>query len=399
MRNKATGNFRQKRHSQNGVRGASDVTDKDGVDYASSGVDIDLEGKAVGSLVNELNSSPRLPGEIGSLIDHPGGFSGIIEFGDELLAMCTDGVGSKLMLASELDQWESVPIDCMAMNVNDLLCIGAEPIAFVDYIATPKPDPDVHAALGRGLAKAAKIANVSLAGGETASLPDIVTELDMSGTSLGWLPKGDQLTGETIVSGDALIGIPSSGIHSNGFSLVRKILEISGADLRGPPPFNASSENRKIERFDSGKDLTLGEVLLNPTRIYVNPMIPLFEQCRESNTPCNYGDIKGIAHITGGGLSNLLRLHPSLGYHIDAPLPSLPEFDWLQELGGVSDYEMARTFNLGMGLCVVVSKESADSILTWLEDSEVIGCAIVGHVNDDGHRVTHINPDICFEHY
>ena len=375
------------------------MTDKDGVDYASSGVDIDLESKAVGSLVNELNSSPRLPGEIGSLIDHPGGFSGIIEFGDELLAMCTDGVGSKLMLASELGQWESVPIDCMAMNVNDLLCIGAEPIAFVDYIATPKPDPDVHAALGRGLAKAAKIANVSLAGGETASLPDIVTELDMSGTSLGWLPKGDQLTGETIVSGDALIGIPSSGIHSNGFSLVRKILEISGADLRGPPPFNASSENRKIERFDSGKDLTLGEVLLNPTRIYVNPMIPLFEQCRESNTPCNYGDIKGIAHITGGGLSNLLRLHPSLGYHIDAPLPSLPEFDWLQELGGVSDYEMARTFNLGMGLCVVVSKESADSILTWLEDSEVIGCAIVGHVNDDGHRVTHINPDICFEHY
>jgi len=176
-------------------------------------------------------------------------------------------------------------------------------------------------------------------------------------------------------------------------------LEISGADLRGPPPFNASSENRKIERFDSGKDLTLGEVLLNPTRIYVNPMIPLFEQCRESNTPCNYGDIKGIAHITGGGLSNLLRLHPSLGYHIDAPLPSLPEFDWLQELGGVSDYEMARTFNLGMGLCVVVSKESANSILTWLEDSGVKGCAIVGHVNDGGHRVTHINPDICFEHY
>ena len=185
------------------------MTDKDKVDYASSGVDIDLEGKAVNSLVSELNSPPRLPGEIGSLIDHPGGFSGIIDFGDELLAMCTDGVGSKLMLASKLGQWETVPIDCMAMNVNDLLCIGAEPIAFVDYIATPKPDPEVHAALGRGLAKAAKIANVSLAGGETASLPDIVNELDMSGTSLGWLPKGDQLTGESIISGDVLIGIPS----------------------------------------------------------------------------------------------------------------------------------------------------------------------------------------------
>ena len=171
------------------------------------------------------------------------------------------------MLASKLGQWETVPIDCMAMNVNDLLCIGAEPIAFVDYIATPKPDPEIHAALGRGLARAAEIANVSLAGGETASLPDIVTELDMSGTSLGWLPKGDQLTGENIISGDLLIGIPSSGIHSNGFSLVRKILELSNADLEMSPPFDAVSKYRDIERFDANKELTLGEVLLNPTRI------------------------------------------------------------------------------------------------------------------------------------
>ena len=194
----------------------------------------------------------------------------------------------------------------MAMNVNDLLCTGAEPIAFVDYIATPKPDPEVHANFRTGLAKvSAKIANVSLAGGETASLPDIVNELDMSGTSLGWLPKGDQLTGESIISGDVLIGIPSSGIHSNGFSLVRKILEISGANLEAPPPFDVTSEHREIERFDVDKNLTLGEVLLNPTRIYVNPMIPLFEQCRKTNTPCDYNDIKGVAHITGGGLSNL----------------------------------------------------------------------------------------------
>tara|TARA_B100001115_G_scaffold184974_1_gene190322 strand:+ start:3967 stop:5094 length:1128 start_codon:yes stop_codon:yes gene_type:complete len=375
------------------------VTGREEVNYANSGVDIDLEGKAVNSLINQLNSNTRKAGNVGSLVDHPGGFSGIIDFGEELLAMCTDGVGSKLMLASRLGEWETVPIDCMAMNVNDLLCIGAEPIAFVDYIATPKPDPEVHAALGKGLAKAAKIANVSLAGGETASLPDIVNELDMSGTSLGWLPKGDQLTGENIISGDLLIGIPSSGIHSNGFSLVRKILDLSGADLRSPPPFNASNKNRVIERFNTQEDLTLGEVLLNPTRIYVNPMVPLFEQCRKNSTPCKYSEIKGVAHITGGGLSNLLRLHPSLGYHIDNPLPSLPEFGWLQEAGGVSDYEMARTFNMGMGLCIVVSERSAKPILSWLEETGILGCAIVGHVNDDGHRVTHINPDICFEYY
>ena len=141
-------------------------------------------------------------------------------------------------------------------------------------------------------------------------------------------------------------------------------MEISGANLEAPPPFDVTSEHREIERFDVDKNLTLGEVLLNPTRIYVNPMIPLFEQCRKTNIPCDYNDIKGVAHITGGGLSNLLRLHPSLGYHIDNPLPSLPEFDWLQEVGGVSDYEMARTFNMGMGLCVVVSKGSANSILS-----------------------------------
>ncbi len=375
------------------------MTEEDEVNYANSGVDIDLEGKAVNSLINQLNSQTRKPGEIGSLVDHPGGFSGIIDFGDELLAMCTDGVGSKLMLASKLGQWETVPIDCMAMNVNDLLCIGAEPIAFVDYIATPKPNPEVHAALGRGLAKAAKIANVSLAGGETASLPDIVNELDMSGTSLGWLPKGDQLTGENIVPGDLLIGIPSSGIHSNGFSLVRKILEISNSDLEMPPPFDPKNENREIERFGNDNILTLGEVLLNPTRIYVDPIIPLLEQCRKYGTPCKYDDIKAIAHITGGGLSNLLLLHPSFGYHINNPLPSLPEFDWLQELGGVSDYEMARTFNMGMGLCLIISKESANKVISWLEKSNNHGCAIVGFVNDDGHKVTHINPDISFDHY
>lgn len=369
------------------------------MDYASSGVDIELEGEAVASLVAQLQEPPRKAGEIGSLLDHPGGFSGIIDFGDELLAMCTDGVGSKLMLASETGYWESVPIDCMAMNVNDLLCIGAEPIAFVDYIATPKPDAEVHAALGRGLATAARLANVSLAGGETATLPDIVTELDMSGTALGWLPKGDQLTGERLCEGDVLIGIPSSGVHSNGFSLVRKVLGISDAELSEAAPFDAHGELRTINRFTDSPDPTLGEVLLNPTRIYVDPLVPLFEVCRAEEHPCAYSDLKAIAHITGGGLSNLLRLHPVLGYHISDPLPAPPEFDWIQRTGGISAREMARTFNLGMGMCMVVSEGAAQPVLEWLAARGEHGCAVVGRVVFNDNSVTHVDPDVVFEHY
>ena len=164
-------------------------------------------------------------------MDLPGGFGGLIEFGDSLLALATDGVGSKLQIASLLKQWGGVGIDCMAMNVNDLLCVGAEPIAFVDYVAVPKPDPETHAALGASLAEACRLARVTLAGGETASLPGIVTELDLSGTALGYVKKGNAITGEHLEEGDVLIGLPSSGIHSNGYSLVRRVMGTHRAQI------------------------------------------------------------------------------------------------------------------------------------------------------------------------
>ncbi|NCF96761.1 MAG: hypothetical protein GWP21_02475 [Euryarchaeota archaeon] len=201
----------------------------EGLDYAGSGVDIDLEGNAVGALVGALSRSVRKPGSPGAPVDLPGGFGGLVEFGDNYLALATDGVGSKLSIATKLNQWAGVGIDCMAMNVNDLLCVGAEPIAFVDYIAVPKPDPAVHAALGASLAEACRRARVTLAGGETASLPGIVTELDLSGTALGWLAKGSEITGANLKEGDVLIGMPSSGVHSNGYSLVRNVVSHCGA--------------------------------------------------------------------------------------------------------------------------------------------------------------------------
>ena len=369
----------------------------EGLDYASSGVDIDLEGASVASLVGALSQSIRAAGTPGAPVDLPGGFGGLIEFGDNLLALATDGVGSKLQIASMMGNWSGVGIDCMAMNVNDLLCVGAEPIAFVDYIAVPKPDPEQHAAIGASLAEACRIARVTLAGGETASLPGIVTELDLSGTALVWLPKGAAITGANICAGDVMIGLPSSGVHSNGFSLVRKVVEVSGQSYTDAAPFDTEHAGREIARMGDGA-ITLGEVLLNPTRIYVNPVSDLIEACRAGNGPCPADALHGICHVTGGGLSNLLRLHDSLGWHLDSPMPVHPEFDWIQATGGISDREMARTFNLGMGMVLVVDAAHAGAVCDWVA-SRLEGTQRVGEVRDHGHKVTHVNPDIIFEHY
>jgi len=369
----------------------------EGLDYASSGVDIDLEGASVASLVGALSKSIRAPGTPGAPVDLPGGFGGLIEFGDNLLALATDGVGSKLQIASMMGHWSGVGIDCMAMNVNDLLCVGAEAIAFVDYIAVPKPDPEQHAAIGESLAEACRIARVTLAGGETASLPGIVTELDLSGTALGWLPKGAAITGANISAGDVMIGLPASGVHSNGFSLVRKVVEVSGLSYTDSAPFDTEHPGREIVRMGDG-DITLGEVLLNPTRIYVDPVTDLIDACRDGSGPCPADALHGICHVTGGGLSNLLRLHDSLGWHIDSPLPALPEFKWIQQTGGITDREMARTFNLGMGMVLVVDSAHADAVCDWVS-SRMEGTQRVGEVRDHGHKVTHVNPDIVFEHY
>ena len=367
------------------------------MNYASSGVDIDAESAAVASLVGALSSSIRKKGDFGAPVPLPGGFGGIIEFGDYRLALATDGVGSKLMIANELQRYDGVGIDCVAMNVNDLLCVGAEPIAFVDYIAVPRTDTKTHAILGKSLAEACNRARVTLAGGETATLPGIVTELDLSGTALGWFPKGGAITGAQIQDGDIMIGLPSSGVHSNGYTLVRAIVERSGNSLIEKCPFDSDHENREIERFADG-EITLGEVLLNPTRIYVNPLIDLIKECREGTGPCEISDIKAMAHITGGGLSNLLRLHDDFGWHIDNPLPVLPEFRWLAENGSVSNREMHRTFNMGMGMTIVISKDKSPSVEKWLNE-KLPGTRTIGYVHDKKREVTHADPEVIFSHY
>ena len=367
------------------------------MDYASSGVDIDAEGAAIASLIGSLSGSVRQAGTRGAPVPLPGGFGGIIEFGDSRLALATDGVGSKLQLANQLSRYEGVGIDCVAMNVNDLLCVGAEPLAFVDYIAVPETNPEVHAVIGASLAEACRRARITLAGGETATLPGIVTELDLSGTALGWFPAGSAITGEGLAAGDVIIGLPSSGVHSNGYTLLRAVVEKSGLGLTDPAPFDATHPGREIEGADES-GATLGEVLLNPTRIYVNPIIDLIDACRDESGPCASKDLKAIAHITGGGLSNLLRLHESLGWHISDPLPIPPEFTWMAEVGPVETLEMHRVFNMGMGMCLAVSTEVAESVEKWLTE-RLPGSRKVGVVTDGGHRVTHADSRVVFEHY
>ena len=367
--------------------------------YASSGVDIGLESDAIASLIRSLGPSPRLPGQYGAPIHLPGGFGGVIEFGEACLALATDGVGSKLQIACEVGQLGGVGVDCVAMNVNDLICVGAEPLAFVDYIAVPEADPSIHSELGASLSKACQLARVTLAGGETATLPGIVRELDLSGTALGWFPRNLGITGQNLEEGDSLIGLPSSGVHSNGFTLIRAVIGRSGLSLLDECPFDSVHGSREIERFlDSSEVPTLAEVFLNPTRIYVDPVVDLVLESRKPDGAFRFDSIKAIAHITGGGLSNLLRLHDSLGWRISDPLPPQPEFEWIADVGSISQLEMYRTFNMGMGMVVAVAAEESESIARWLSD-RLEGCRIVGEVVSDGKMVTHRNPEVKFSEY
>ena len=369
------------------------------MDYASSGVDIDEESKAISELIESLGPSTRKSGDYGAPVELPGGFGGILEFGNYRLVLATDGVGSKLQIANHLGQLGGVGIDCVAMNVNDLICVGAEPIAFVDYIAVPKTDSRVHGIIGKSLSEACKRANITLAGGETATIPGIVKELDLSGTALGWFPKGNEITGSNLVEGDKLIGIPSSGLHSNGYSLVRAVVENGGFEYTEEVPFNTHHEHRVIERFPNYTgQLTLGEVLLNPTMIYVDSVVNLLIEVRKGNDICKQNDIRAIAHITGGGLSNLLRLHNSLGWEISNPLPVHPEFSWIQHQGNIDDREMYRTFNMGVGMILAVSDSVAEKISNWLV-KRVPGTQIIGEVKNHGRLVTHRLDNVRFDNY
>jgi phosphoribosylformylglycinamidine cyclo-ligase len=298
-----------------------------GLTYAAAGVDTARQKAAIKALTGSVRFRRTGRGAPLGGLSH---FAGLVDFDrTTALAICTDGVGTKLEVAAATNRWDTVGIDCIAMNVNDCICVGAEPLAFVDYIATREPDAEIAKAIGVGLNRGAKQANVTLAGGETAILPELVNGWDLAGAAVGWVRKSDILDGRRIRAGDILIGLASSGLHSNGYTLARRIVHDAG--------------RRYDERFP-GAPRTIGEVLLEPTNIYVRPVLSLLRRV----------EVHGLANITGGGLKNVPRMKADRRYVVTDPMPVPPVFDWLRELGHVADREMYQTFNMGLGFVAAV---------------------------------------------
>ena len=318
--------------------------------YAAAGVDIDKKSGSIDALVKHLKY--KRTGRLGAPIDLPGHFTGLVDFGEYALTLCTDGVGTKLLVADAMKKWDTVGIDCVAMNVNDTICVGAEPIAFVDYIAIDNADSKVTSEVGKGLDVGARLSNMTIVGGEIALLPELVKGFDLAGTCLGMVKKLDYISGDEIYPGNVLIGLPSSGIHSNGLTLARRILEK-----------NHISYREKV----SGLPRPIGLELLEPTTIYVRDVLRLLDKF----------DIHGMANITGGGLRNLLRLKKSVGFEIDDPMKPNRIFSVLQRLGNVAEEEMYQTFNMGMGYCLVVPDDEAAAVVKAAgRGAKIIGRAV-----------------------
>ncbi|XP_024379321.1 phosphoribosylformylglycinamidine cyclo-ligase, chloroplastic/mitochondrial [Physcomitrium patens] len=301
-----------------------------GLTYKDAGVDID--------------AGTELVRRIAKMTPGIGGFGGLYSFGDSFLVAGTDGVGTKLKLAFDMDKHDTIGIDLVAMSVNDIITSGATPMFFLDYFATSHLDVDQAEQVIKGIVDGCKQSGCALLGGETAEMPGFYApgEYDLSGFAVGSVKKDALIDGKSIVAGDILLGLPSSGVHSNGFSLARKVLAKSGSSLHDELP---------------GAGISIGEALLVPTTIYVKQVLDLVAK----------GGIKGIAHITGGGFTdNIPRVFPKgLGVEIDAGSWEVPPiFKWLQEQGGVDDAEMRRTFNMGIGMVLIVNEAVAERILS-----------------------------------
>ncbi len=309
--------------------------------YRESGVDIEA-GDALVERIKPFAARTMRPEVLAGI----GGFGALVElpkrYREPVLVSGTDGVGTKLKLAFALGRHDTIGIDLVAMSVNDILVQGAEPLFFLDYFVCERLDVGVAADVIKGIAAGCEIAGCALIGGETAEHPNafVPGEYDLAGFAVGVVEKSQAIDGTRIAAGDVLLGLASSGPHSNGFSLIRRILEVAGADLAQPLSGIAGSR-------------TLGDALLEPTRIYVKPMLATMQKV----------DVKGMAHITGGGLlENIHRMFPvSLAARVrQASWPRPAIFDWLQRAGNVAEAEMHRVFNCGIGLVVVVAEADAD---------------------------------------
>jgi phosphoribosylformylglycinamidine cyclo-ligase len=338
--------------------------------YATSGVDASEAHSGVGALVEVLRTiEPGAPSRSRLASGH---YASVIEVAPNLgIALGTDGVGSKVIVAEQTGRFDTVGIDCVAMNVNDLVCVGAKPIALVDYIAVERADPEMLRGIGRGLKIGAEAAGIEIPGGELAQLPELIKGhpsphgFDLAAASIGTVALDAIVTGANCEPGDAVLGLPSSGLHSNGFTLARRaLLEDGGLGLDDRPEILGGA--------------SVADALLEPTVIYVRAALDLLH--------FDGVEVRGLAHITGDGVLNLLRLHADVGYELDAPLPVAPVFELIAELGDVVPEEMWEVFNMGCGFAVVVPA-AEEAAATEILAARHPGTARVGTVTADAGTV------------
>ena len=311
--------------------------------YAEAGVDTDEADAGLQKLKDRiLDTWPPAHG-LGAVKLDLGYFANVVDIGGQGIAISTDGVGSKTMIATMLGKYDTVGIDCVAMNVNDIICVGARPVSMVDYIAIEKIEAAIMDDISIGLTRGAKLAGISICGGETAQLKGMVKGFDLAGTAIGHVPLDKILVGEALRQGDALIGVESNGVHSNGFSLARHA-------------FFKKHKYKLSHRFDDlGCDL--GTELLKPTHIYVQEALNLLRQIPS---------VKALAHITSDGFLNLTRVKASVSYVIDELPPVPPVFSIIGRLGEVDEAEMFAVYNMGIGFCAVVSEADAERAISIL---------------------------------
>jgi phosphoribosylformylglycinamidine cyclo-ligase len=337
--------------------------------YAAAGVDTEQADRGVAALVDVLRAIE--PGRPSLSVPLPGHYASVIRVAPGLgIALATDSVGSKVVVAEQARRFDTIGIDCVAMNVNDLICVGAQPLALLDYLAVEQADPAVLREIAVGLRVGAEAAGIEIPGGEVCQLPEVIRGhpspygFDLVGSAFGTVALDAIIDGGACAPGDALIGLPASGVHSNGLTLARRaLLEAGRLTLASTPPQLGGQ--------------SVADALLEPTVIYVRAILDLLR----SDIP-----VHGLAHITGGGLINLLRLGEGVGFEITEPLPAPVVFDLIASLGDVSPAEMWEVFNMGCGFCAVVPQAFAERAVALLEAWHP-GTSVIGTLTDRAGRV------------
>ncbi|MBV9861607.1 MAG: phosphoribosylformylglycinamidine cyclo-ligase [Alphaproteobacteria bacterium] len=325
--------------------------------YKAAGVDVPEADAGLRNIVARITATWPAPGSFGAVQLPIGYFANVVDIGGIGLAICTDGVGSKAIIAQMMNRYDTIGIDCVAMNVNDLLCVGAEPVSMVDYIATEQADAAMLDGIAIGLAEGARQAGISISGGEIAQLRDVVRGFDLVGMAIGIVPLDRIIVGRELVPGDVVIGLESSGIHSNGLSLARRVFfERAGV---------------AIDHMFAELGLPLGEELLRPTFIYVREIVDVIREVPS---------VKALIHITGDGLMNLPRVAAEIGFVLDELPPPPPILGLIERLGGVPRAEMFEVYNMGIGFCVLVAEADAERVLAILarhrRRAQIIGRAV-----------------------